>query len=184
MFVFEHHISNILYVHTLVFDGFTVIIFSFSPEYISKVTKLYFKHENSVQEKHVLDRLPFICIIRVRTGPSLNNYYYRVIKTKISLPLFVRSVYMVRKTCQGPLILNDHGPQHMGSLWVSGESPSICSFLKNNGDEAPKPIIFFRNGQIRLIDLRLAIDPPPPQGEFCTLWFLETAIYKPQNETC
>ena len=32
-----------------------------------------------------------------------------------------------------------------------GESPSICPFLKNNGDEAPKgpsPIIF-RNGQIR-----------------------------------
>ena len=26
--------------------------------------------------------------------------------------------------------------------------------------------------------------PSPPQGEFCTLWFLETAIYKPQNETC
>ena len=39
-------------------------------------------------------------------------------------------------------------------------------------------------GSYQRIDLRLAIDPLPPQGEFCTLWFLETAIYKPQNETC
>ena len=39
----------------------------------------------------------------------------------------------------------------------TGESPSICPFLQNNGDEAPKgpsPIMFstplcFRNGQIR-----------------------------------
>ena len=34
------------------------------------------------------------------------------------------------------------------------------------------------------IDPRLAIDPLAPQGEFCTLWFLETAIYKSQNKTC
>ena len=38
-----------------------------------------------------------------------------------------------------------------------GESPSICPFLKNNGDEAPKgpsPIIF-RNGQIRGLKIHL-----------------------------
>ena len=28
-------------------------------QYISKVTKLYFKHENAVQEKHILHLLPF-----------------------------------------------------------------------------------------------------------------------------
>ena len=32
---------------------------SFDAQYISKVTKLYFKHENAVQEKHILHILPF-----------------------------------------------------------------------------------------------------------------------------
>ena len=26
--------------------------------------------------------------------------------------------------------------------------------------------------------------PPPPQGEFCTLWFSETTLYKTQNKRC
>ena len=34
------------------------------------------------------------------------------------------------------------------------------------------------------IELELAIDPPPPLGEFCTLSFSETTLYKKQNDTC
>ena len=36
------------------------------------------------------------------------------------------------------------------------------------------------------LDLELAIDPPPPipQGEFCTLWFSKTTLYKKQNDIC
>ena len=32
--------------------------------------------------------------------------------------------------------------------------------------------------------LPLAIDPTSPQGEFRTLWFPNTTLYKPQNEIC
>ena len=31
----------------------------FDAQYITKVAKLYFKHENAVQEKHILHLLPF-----------------------------------------------------------------------------------------------------------------------------
>ena len=35
------------------------------------------------------------------------------------------------------------------------------------------------------LGLELAIYPlPPPQGEFWTLWFSETTLYKTQNKRC
>ena len=35
-------------------------------------------------------------------------------ETNFALPFFVRSIYRERKTCQGPLILNDFGPSTHG----------------------------------------------------------------------
>ena len=43
--------------------------------------------------------------------------------------------------------------------------------------------ISHKNVKFNSLGLVLAIDPLP-QGEFCTLRFPDTTLYKPQNEIC
>ena len=44
--------------------------------------------------------------------------------------------------------------------------------------------ISHKNVKCNSLGLALAIDPISPQGEFCTLLFPDTTLYKPQNEIC
>ena len=44
--------------------------------------------------------------------------------------------------------------------------------------------ISHKNVKCNSLGLALAIDPTSPQGEFLTLRFLNTTLYKPQNEIC
>ena len=44
--------------------------------------------------------------------------------------------------------------------------------------------ISHKNVKCNSHDLALAKDPTSPQGEFRTLWFSDTTLYKPQNEIC
>ena len=44
--------------------------------------------------------------------------------------------------------------------------------------------ISHKNVKCNSLGLALAIDPTSPQGEFRTLWFPDTTLYRPQNEIC
>ena len=68
------------------------------------------------------------------------HYTTKIDNFKGDMPV---NMYFV--TCS---LLNCPFPGDNGRI---GESPSICPFLKNNGDEAPKGRVplFFRNIQIR-----------------------------------
>ena len=73
------YISYIHSVHTLVSVGLTVINFSIPPECISKVTRLYFKHENAVQENI---SYTYCHLSRSSTKPT--KWHVRPAKTQIS----------------------------------------------------------------------------------------------------
>ena len=67
---------------------------------------------------------------------------------------------------------------HMEPPWDGGMK--ICSNGPGHMTKMAVMPVFCK----KHVELSLAIDLYPSQGELCTLWFLETAIYKPQNETC
>ena len=48
---------------------------------------------------------------------------------------------------------------------------------------APYHTKIINMSKVHSLDLELAIDPLP-QGEFCTLYFPDTTLYKRQNEVC
>ena len=91
------------------------------------------------------------CILESKKRSSLIIVKQGIdIEINLALPFFVRSVYRVRRMCQGPLILNDLSPSTHGfiisswhssgitddvAIWVSYRTSLIvlvCSWVSHN----------------------------------------------------
>ena len=109
--------------------------------------------------------------------PRTVIYIYSQSLNLLSLPRVNRSCTCERNMhVTFPLLVNGSYTREQ-DLQLTSASPHV------NGTIAKGNAI---KHEIHVTDLRLAIDPLPPGGggrEFCTLWFLEIAIYKPKNET-